>query len=129
MAFNPDDWISIIQYLGLSMSDESNVKAAMANLETNTPEIIPKVQALLSELTNLQATISTELSSPNSGLIKADVLEYESSESRNSGMFLQEARIIDQIYRLLNLKSFGVILPVIEEESTSNIPTGINHGW
>ena len=128
--FNSDDWGLVIQHLGLSMTDEPNVKAAMTALETDHPEVVPTVQSLLTQLTELENTISSELSSSNSALVRADVLEWEGSEQRNAGMFQQRARIVDQIYRLLNLEAFDVILPGAEESNSSNsIPVEINHGW
>ena len=103
---------------------------AMSDLSSNYPEVVPTVQSLLTQLTELESTIGTELSSPNSALKRADVLEWESSEARNAGMFQQRARIIDQIYRLLDLEAFGVILPGTEKDTSSNsISVDINHGW
>ncbi len=128
--FNNNDWVLVIQYLGLSRSDGSQVQMAMSDLSSNYPEVVPTVQSLLTQLTELESTIGTELSSPNSALKRADVLEWESSEARNAGMFQQRARIIDQIYRLLDLEAFGVILPGTEKDTSSNsISVDINHGW
>lgn len=127
--FDSEDWVLVIQYLGLSMTNEFNVQAAMSDLTTNKPEVATVVKSLLTQLEEIEAAIGSELSSPNSALIKADVLEWEPGQ-RNAGMFQQRTRIIDQIYRLLNLEAYGVVLPEPEETSNStSIPIEINHGW
>lgn len=128
--FNPNDWILVVQYLGLSMEDAPQVQSAMSDLATNHPDVVPVVQSLLSQLTELETSISSELSSPNYALTKADVLEWSEGGQRATGMFAQARRLIDQIYRLLNLEAYGLSLPDNQiQTGSSSTSIEFNHGW
>lgn len=103
--FTDNDVNRVIKYLqlGAAYTVEDYVTSAMAAVETQRPTIVPSIQADLNTLDTLDAAQTTEKGSTSNALIKADVLEWESSAARTAGISDEITRIASRVASTLGL--------------------------
>ncbi len=128
--FSADTLVKIVRFLGFSLGDKDVIQQALTNIEINAPEFIPAIEFLTSELEQLEATIAEEMSSANSALIRADVLEWEAG-ARSEGMLNRRSELRHRIYNLLDLNSYGLLLPGSSEvvSGSGTFDFEVNNGW
>ncbi len=128
--FDNNDWTRILVGLGFNVSIKILILQAMAAIETDSPELVPLIQAKLTELEQINALIASEQSSPNSALIKADVLEW-SENQRLAGMLSRRQELKQIIFDLLNLANFGLqlLLPGATQPSSGSDCVNLAMGW
>ena len=130
MPFASDDWVKIVQYLGLSIEDKPLIDAAIADIQANYPDVEPAAKSILDQLVEVETNLGSALNSGNYALVRADVLQWESSDTKVAGYYKRAERLMSQLYQLLNLQKHGLTLP---EKSTSSGSSSssicINHGW
>ncbi len=103
MPFPTDTYLKVIKCLNLTIDDEIVVKAALAIAEA-TPEVETEVTNILDQIAVLEGSILAELSSPNSAMIRADVVEWEGGGARAKGMKQALGTLKQQLANLLGLE-------------------------
>lgn len=84
MTFPSNTYLKVIGYLDKTIADADEVKAALNTAEA-TPEVEAEVTEVLEKLATLEANLYTEQSSPNSAMIRADVIEWQPGQ-RSKGL-------------------------------------------
>ena len=112
MSFLPTDKTRIIKYRAYNLPSEESlvtvsnlsdwIDGLLANLEANLPDLIAAIQADLDSLDALDLTLNTEQGSTASGLIRADVLEWEPGGAKTRGIEVRFESIRGRIAAILS---------------------------
>ena len=84
MAFPNNTYLDIIKYLNLSIEDRPRVKTALLRAEED-PELEVEIINMVVQISSIEAALLEERSSPNSAMIRADVVEWQPG-ARTQGM-------------------------------------------
>ena len=95
MAFSSDFYLKVLQHLRLKISDADTIKAALAEAETDL-DLEAAVTTTVADLDTVCQALINEQSSPNSALIRADVLEWSEGE-RSTGMMSRKRDLQQQL--------------------------------
>ena len=101
--FPPNTYLKTLNYLGWSIARADEVKTALT-VAKSVPELEIEVKETLERLASIDESLTAERGSANAGLIKAEVLEWDSSEARSSGMVAIKAQLTQQLANLLGLE-------------------------
>jgi len=88
-------------YLGIEMFDK--IVVALEIAENKSVFLIEEVEKDLTQLEKLSTQLTTELSSPNSALTRADVLQFAEGQ-RAKGMIILQYNLIQKLANTLGLK-------------------------
>ena len=100
--FDPDTYLKILRYFGWSINRKQEVIDALTAAEADAV-IETEIKAVLTDLNTVSVNLQAELGSSNAGLIKVDVLEYESAAARSAGMQVSKSSLIRDLANLLGL--------------------------
>jgi len=114
MAFLATDNLRIMSALRLSIVDLPLIDDAMTEVSSNSAMVL-KVQALLTEIEELETGAITEQSNPNFALTRADVLQWDGKGARTLGFTIALYQKIKELGRYL-----GLIPDLSFEESLLN---------
>lgn len=101
--FNPNTYLKILKYFGWSIARKQEVIDALTVAEADLV-IETEVQAVLADLDTVCTNLQAELGNANAGLIKADVLEWESAAARSLGMQVSKTSLTRDLANLLGLE-------------------------
>jgi len=103
MPFTLGDRYRIIEHLSLPIAQESTVVKCMDAVTTKSDLLVNRILGILEQLDDISSKLAAERSSPNSALVKADVLEWQAG-ARSHGMLQQRGELVRQLANLLGIE-------------------------
>ena len=101
MSFSSNTYLKVIAYLNTTIAEAPKVQTALAAAEA-VPEIEQEVTEILSQIASLEGRLLAENSSPNSAMIRADVVEWSRGD-RTKGMNIALSMLKQRLANLLGL--------------------------
>jgi hypothetical protein len=102
MSFASTDYLRVLNHLSLAIAAADLVKTQLTASEADSG-LEQAIKDTLDELDTLRSTLSTERSSANAALIRADVLEWQSGQ-RTEGMEQERLELQLQLANLLGVE-------------------------
>ena len=101
--FPSDTYLKVIKYLNITIAQADSIHTALSEAEAK-PEVEAEVTEVLGKIATLEAGILAERSSPNSAMIRADVVEWEGGGARSRGMIVALNLLKQELANLLGLE-------------------------
>ena len=101
--FEPNSYLKILNYLGWSIDRRQEVLDSLIAAQAD-PIVETEIKEILERISSVSQSLEEERGSANAGLIKVDVLEYESSAARSAGMVAVKLGLTQDLANLLGLE-------------------------
>lgn len=95
--FTNQQTYQILRYLSLPLSELPTLLTKIDDIVAIDEDLQVEILSILNKLIALEELLSNERNSINSGLIRADVLEWESGGRRSAGMTLEYSKAKNEL--------------------------------